>query len=433
MMNVMRKQMLILSSLLLAMILVVGISSCKKKDNSVTTFSLSSLKAGAIDLNGATPPANVPNNPTITAIFTVAVNPATATSSTISLLEGYDTVNIAITITVTGGTITIVPTNGTLASGAMYTLKFASGIMSTDGQGIAALSRSFSTVGGFVPGGVVAYWDFENNAVNDEITGVYNSTYSNIAFLPSYSTAAGQAGSFDGKTSIVEIPNGDQLDATHDFSIAFWVKAASAGHVDSLGNAKGQFVIGLSAFYGFEFEMAGDYSSCKLSATYNVGDTNTVSEDLWFPGTPLVPGTSWVGWTYSRDLTNSGGVASLIKDVWANVVCTYNSATKIGTMYINGQEEKAQDFNLWPTGSKDLAVTGLKYNGVEPQEYPILAFGFIKSRNSTLWNDQTWGNYSDVNANHFGGLLDDVRIWHKPLSPVEVSLMYNSEKPTTKK
>ncbi len=428
----MRKQMLILSSLLLAMILMVGVMSCKKSSSSTTTFSLSSLKVGTIDLNGATPPANVPNNPTITAIFSVAVNPTTATTSTINLLEGYDTVNVAITVTVTGGTITIVPVS-TLANGAMYTLKFNTGIMSTDGQGIAAFSRAFTTTGLFVPGGVFAYWNFENNT-NDQV-GTFNSNYSNnVQYVASYSTAAGMAGSFDGTTSIVEIPNGNKLDSTQSFSIAFWVKAVSAGHVDSLGNSKGQFVIGLSAFYGFEFEIAGDYGSCKLSASYNVGDTNTVSEDLWFPGNGQTGSNGgWQGWTFCRDLTTSGGVAALLKDVWANVVCTYNAATKIGTMYINGQEEKAQDFNLWPAGAKDLAVTGLIYSGVEPQEYPILAFGFIKSRNSTLWNDQTWGNYSDQYANHFQGLLDDVRIWHKALTPNEIGLMYNSEKPSAKK
>ncbi|MGA3013886.1 MAG: Ig-like domain-containing protein [Bacteroidales bacterium] len=427
----MRKQVLILSSLLLAIVLVVGVTSCKKSSSSTTTFSLSSLKAGTIDLNGATPPANVPNNAVFTAVFSVAVNPATATTSTISLLEGYDTVNIVITVAVSGGTITITPQQ-TLANGALYTLKFATGIMSTDGQGIAAFSRSFSTIGTFVPGGVYAYWNFENNT-NDQV-GTFNSTYSNITYASSYSTAAGMAGSFDGTTSIVEIPNANKLDSTHSFSIAFWVKAVSAGHVDSLGNSKGQFVLGLSAFYGFEFEIAGDYGSCKLSASYDCSDTNSVSEDLWFPGNGQTgQNGGWVGWTFCRDLTNSGGVAALLKDQWANVVCTYNAATKIGTMYINGQEEKAQDFNLWPAGSKDLAVTGLRYTGVEPQEYPILAFGFIKSRNSTLWQDQTWGNYADPYANHFQGLLDDVRIWHKSLTPVEIGLMYNSEKPSGKK
>jgi hypothetical protein len=421
----MKKQILILSSLLVVIALIIGATSCKKSSYT-TTFSLSSLKAGAIDLNGATPPSNVPVTPTIIAAFSVSVNPASATNATITLIRGYDTTTVAITITVNGGTITITPVSA-LGNGAMYTLTMI-GITSTDGQHVPALSRAFTTIGSFVPAGVMAYWNFENQ-VNDQV-GTFNSNFSNITFAPSYSTAAGVAGSFDGTTSIAEVPNGDQLDNTKDFSIAFWVKASSAGHVDSSGNPKGQFVFGLGAFYGFQFEIASDYSSCKLAATYNVGDTSTVSEDLWFPGDGKTGSNGgWQGWTFCKDLTTTGGVKALLMDTWANVVCTYNSTTKIGTMYINGEEMKAQDFNLWPAGAKDLAVTGLKYNGVEPQEYPILAFGFIKSRNSTLWSDQSWGNYANPYANHFGGLLDDVRIWHKTLSAVEVSLMYGSEKP----
>jgi hypothetical protein len=427
----MRKQVLILSSLLLAMILIIGISSCKKSASSTPTFALSSLMAGTIELNAATPPTNVPANSEIIADFTDNVNPATANTSTIKLLEGYDTVYVALILTVNGSSITIQPTH-TLASGALYTLLFATGIKSTDGQSIAAFSYSFSTVGTFVPSGVVAYWNFENNA-NDQV-GTFNSNYSNITYVTSYSTTAGMAGSFDGTSSIVEIPYGDQLDNSNDFSIAFWAKAISTGHVDSLGNQKGQFIIGLGAFYGIEFDIASNYGSCKLSATYNVGDTNSVSDSLSFPGDGKTGSNGgWVGWTYCRDLTGNGGVAALLKDTWANIVCTYNSSARMGTMYINGQEMKAQNFNLWPAGYPERAITGMKYNGVEPLEYPILAFGFIKSRNSTLWNDNFQDNYSDQNANHFKGYLDDVRIWHRSLTANEVTLMYNSEKPSSGK
>jgi hypothetical protein len=313
----------------------------------------------------------------------------------------------------------------------LYKLSFLGGIQSSDGQVLPAFNRVFTTVGTFVPSGMIAYWNFENQ-VNDQV-GTFNPAAGgivNLTYAASFSANAGLAGVFDGTTSIVEIPNGDQLDKTSNFTISFWVKAISAGHVDSSGNPKGQFVFGLGAFYGFQFEMAGDYSSCKLAATYNVGDTNTQSEDLWFPGDGKTGANGgWQGWTFCKDLTGSGGVAGLIKDKWAFMVCTYNSATKIGTMYINGDEMKAQDFNLWPAGSKDLAITGLKYNGVEPQEYNILALGFIKSRNSTLWSDTPWGDYYKPFANHFGGLLDDVRIWHKALTAQEVGLMYNSQKP----
>ena len=402
---------------------MIGVVSCKKSSNSTVTFALSSIKAGAIDMNGATPPANVPPNATITAIFSLAVTPTTVTTSNIKLLRGYDTVYAAINVTVIGNTITIIPVSD-LGNGTSYQLSFT-GLTSTDGQGLAPFTRAFATIGTFVPSGVIAYYNFEGNA-NDQV-GTWNPNYSyNLSYAASYSTAAGQCASFDGTSTIVEIPNGDQLDNTTDFTVSFWVKAASAGHVDSSGNPKGQFVFGLGAFYGFEFEMAGDYSSCKLSASYRLANDSTEGQDLWFAGDGNM---GWQGWTYCRDLTSLGGVAALLKDKWALVHCVYNSTTKIGTMYINGVIMKSQDFNLWPNGDPMTGCKGLKYGGVAPNVYPTFALGFIFSRNCTLWNDQSWAKYTSPYSNHFGGLLDDLRIFHRALTANEVALMYNSEKP----
>jgi hypothetical protein len=75
----MKKQVVLFGSLFIAIALLMGVISCKKKSDS-TTFTLSTLVAemlgGNIDLNGATSPNNVPANPTIVATFSVAVNPA---------------------------------------------------------------------------------------------------------------------------------------------------------------------------------------------------------------------------------------------------------------------------------------------------------------------------------------------------------------------
>jgi hypothetical protein len=420
----MRKQIIALNVLLLALVVFIGVISCKKSSNTTVTFGLSSIKAGTIDLNGATPPANIPPNATITAIFSIAVNPSTVTTSNIKLLRGYDTVYAAINVTVSGGTITIVPVND-LGNGTSYQLSFT-GLIATDGQGLAPFTRAFATIGTFVPSGVIAYYNFEGNA-NDQV-GTWNPSPTGIVDLTygtSYSTAAGQCASFNGTTTIIEIPNGDQLDNTTDFTVSFWVKAISAGHVDSSGNPKGQFVFGLGAFLGFEFEITGDYTSCKLAASYRLANDSTESQDLWFAGDGNL---GWQGWTYCRDLTSTGGVPALLKDNWALVHCIYNSVTKIGTMYINGQIMKSQDFNLWPNGDPMTGVKGLKYGGVTPDVYPILALGFIYSRNSHHWPDE-WATYSSRYANHFGGLLDDLRFFHRALTANEVALMYASEKP----
>ena len=421
----MRKQIVLLNVILLALVIMIGAIGCKKSSTTTVTFALSSIKAGTIDMNGATPPANVPPNAVITAVFTVGVTPATVNTTNIKLLRGYDTVYVAINVSIVGATITITPVND-LGNGTNYTMSFT-GLTSTDGQGLAAFTRAFATIGTFVPTGQIAYYSFEGNA-NDQV-GTWNPSPTGIvdlAYAASYSAAAGQCAVFNGTSTIVEIPNGDQLDNTSDFTVSFWVKANSVNHVDSSGNPKGQFVFGLGAFHGFEYEMTSDYSSCKLACSYRLANDSTASEDLWFAGDGNL---GWQGWTYCRDLTASGGVAGLLKDKWAFVTCVYNSTTKVGTMYINGLIMKSQDFNLWPAGDPKTGIKGLKYGGTEPDVYPVLALGFIFSRNSTMWNDQSWAKYTSPYSNHFGGWLDDLRFFHRALTANEVALMYNSEKP----
>ena len=89
----MKKRNLILG-ILLAVTAVFLIESCKK--DSPSPINLGTLMIGSIDLNGATSPANVPVNPTITATFSNDVDAATAIASNISLIEDYDTLSIAL-------------------------------------------------------------------------------------------------------------------------------------------------------------------------------------------------------------------------------------------------------------------------------------------------------------------------------------------------
>jgi hypothetical protein len=424
----MRKQMLILSSLLLAMILFVGITSCKKSTSSTTSFGLSSLKAGAIDLNGAVPPTNVPTSPTITAVFTVAINATTATTATISLVQGYDTANIAIAVVVTGATITITPTTPPLAGGALYSLKFKAGITSTDGQAIGAFTRSFTTIGTFVPSGAIAYWNFESLPCNDQI-GTYPTISPSIATAvtleASRSAAAGLAARFNGTTSLIEIPNGDLLmntNKTLDFSLSFWIKEDSTGRKD-------HFTMGLAGWNGFQFEINNNGHSgkgeCKLAATYSLRGDTTASQDLWYNAEDTL---SYPTYTYCRDLTSNGGtgVNGLLVEKWANVVCTYDHTTKVGTMYINGQIMKSQDFNLAPITNPIHNASGLKYAGNPGNN--TFVFGFIQDKVDPTITD-SWADYNIPTNNHFIGWLDDVRIFHKVITPNEILLMYNSEKP----
>jgi len=427
----MKKQGVLLISITIALSLLAGLESCKKKDDKAS-FQLSALVAqlagGTIDLNAATSANNVPSMPTIVATFSLNVNSASVSAGNVSLFREWDQKNIPITVTTAGATVTVVP-NEELGNGALFTLIFPI-VSSTDGQSVPAFIRTFTTIGTFVPAGQIAYWNFEDNA-NDQV-GTYNAdSIINITYTASYKASAGKAATFDGTTSIIEIPNADQLSNTQSLSLCLWVKTNSAGHVDADGNPKGHFVMGLGAFYGYQFEIQGSYAECKIAATYDCGAPATNPHDLAFKGDGLYNNSpdGWKACTYAKLLTPTPaeGMIALLKDKWVSVVFTFNGPTKIAILYINGERMKEEDFNLADPILN--AATALIWNGLPPEVYPRMAFGFCKSRQGSLWATQTWGAYPLPTSNHFGGQLDDVRIFHRTLSATEIDLMYASEKP----
>jgi hypothetical protein len=414
----MRRKQLLFSMILLAVVFSVALNGCKK-DKGASDLSLVSVKVGTIDLNGAVSPSNVPANPVITATFNTNVDQTTATNANITLTRDYDQANIPLTISVAGAIVTITPTAGAIGSGALFKLTVTTAVKGTGNLLLTAeLSRTFTTVGTFVPTGQTAHWSFENNAV-DSVGGLNPNAAIGITYVASRKASAGMAASFNGTTSIIEIPNADVLESL-DFTLALWVK------IDSNAHPQQHFILGLGAFYGFQFQFDG--GDIKMGASYKTS-TDTVGQDLIFNGNGKTKENGgFMGFTYCKDLTASGGVGSYFYNSWAHVVCTYEVATKVGSMYIDGKLMFQQDFNLY-IGQTLTTAEGMAYHGKLPDVKNDLAFGFIKSRAGSLWSDQSWGGYSFPGANHFKGLLDDVRIFNRALTSAEVGLMYNSEKP----
>lgn len=426
----MKKVKLILSGVAAMAFLATGLVSCSDDDDSPSKLTLKTLTADGIDLNGSTSPNNIPANATIVATFSTDVDEATVDA--ITLTRDYDDVVVDTDITVDGKTVTIDPT-GPFSTGSLFILNFGAALESDEGEALgAAVERNFTTDGTFAPAGVIAHWTFEDNA--NDIVGTFDPDAADvigITYTASRKTAAGKAATFDGDVSIIEIPNGDDLMTNSSWTLSFWVKTNSTGHVDAGGNPAGHFVMGLGAFYGFQFEIPGNYSNCKLAMAYahnNPAGTPplTFSEDLWNDATGNL---GWQGWVFSKDYTAGGGFAPVIKDVWAHVVCTYNATTRQGIMYINGERSKEQDFDLWPDGANPRFATGPSYRGVAPEVVNELAFGFVQSRAGTLWDAEPWGGYGVTTSNHFKGQLDDIRIFNTSVTANEVTLMYNSEKP----
>ncbi|MFZ5971466.1 MAG: Ig-like domain-containing protein [Bacteroidota bacterium] len=390
-------------------------------------LALVSLTAGTIDLNGATTPNNVPIGAEITATFSTDVNPATADAN-ITLLRDYDDANVDLDITVNGNVVTIKP-SAVFGTGTLYALSFGAGLASTQGKTLTATSRSFTTEGTFAVSGAVAHWTFEDNA--NDVIGSFDPPASGIvgiSYGASHNANAGKAAEFNGTTSIIEIPNGDQLMNTNNFTLSFWVKAMP--HTDNAN--KGHFVMGLGAFFGFQFEIFDGYNGFKMPVGYRFNKNGTegwAAEDNAFNGDGKNKDNGgWQGFVFTKDLTTSGGVSELIKGKWAHIVYSYNASTKQGLYYVNGQKMREFDFDLWPAGDNKTFVTGLKYNGTAPEVVNELAFGFVQSRAGTLWDNEPWGGYAQASAKHFKGSLDDVIIYNKVLTEAEIQLMYNSGK-----
>jgi hypothetical protein len=404
--------------------------ACKDNVSGPIELNIESMTVGGADLNGAVSPDDVPNDATITITFNSDIKTETATSSTITLTQDYDDTPIELNITVDGPMLTVAPVSP-LGSGALYTFAISDGLLNTDDQSLASTSRTFTTAGTFSPAGIIAYWTFENTA--DDIAGDYDPLASgvvDITYTASRNTEAGLAATFNGNTSIIEIPLGDELITTSDFTLSFWMKTNSEGHVDANGNPAGHFVMGLGAFYGLQYEVFGNYDGSKFAIQYEFGSgaqNQSGAEDMWFPAeaTDNTNG-GWQGWDFAKSQTVEQ-MQGYLKDTWTQVTFTYDGTDRKATLYFNGEKMKSFDFDLWPDEDDKRTVTGITYAGFEPDVVNELAFGFIQSRAGTMWDTEPWGGYDFPTANHFKGQLDDIKIYHKALTETEIQLMYDSE------
>ncbi len=321
-------------------------------------------------------------------------------------------------IEVRGAVITITPTEG-FKKCTKFILSFETGLKATNGKVLGAkIVRNFTTKGPCVAPDVIAQWLFEGNA-NDNV-GSYDGVEVAIDYTPGFS---GKAATFNGTTSIIEIPNADDFLSNDDLTLSFWMKT------NSTGKTGGHFVVGLGAFFGIQYEVFGNYDGANLSVRYKTTGTETVVEDIWFPSNATSRDNGgWQGWDFAKPIAEADMIA-LLKDEWLMVTFTFDAIAKKGKLFYNGEKMKSFDFNLWPEGDAKRNVTGVAYAGVAPEVVNEMAFGFIQSRAGTLWDTEPWGGYDFPEANHFKGQLDNIVIFSRAITEEEVLLMYNSVKP----
>lgn len=413
----MKKLKWMTGSLLLASAVLLVPTACE--DDEAPALTLVSITANGIDLNGSTSATGVSTSATIVAEFSTEVDETTVDA--ISLIRDFDDAAYDVDVTVDGKTVTIEPTTD-FSTGTLFNLSFGTGLKSTQGKVlIASIDRTFNTEGTFAVPGAFAQWTFEDNA--NDVIGSFDPAASGIVgvtYAAGRNAASGKAASFNGTTSIIEIANGDQLMNNGSWTMSIWVKATP--HTDDAN--KGHFVLGLGAFYGFQFEIFDNYNAFKLAASWTNGTTQ-YGEDIWADGEGNL---GWQGWTFSKDFRPTG-MNAVIKDKWAHYVFVYDATAKTATVYLNGEKIKQMDYDNWPDGDAKRTTTGLSYRGVAPEVVNELALGFVQSRAGTLWDAESWGGYAQTSAKHFKGLMDDLIIYKKAISEAEITLMYNSGKP----
>lgn len=359
---------------------------------------------------------NVPLDGVVTITFSKAVDESTINATNVTLSDGASAVDF--TTAVDGAVVTLTPSS--LEEETTYTLTLTSNIVAEDGGVFSQVTRSFLTVLPIpLPEGLVAWWKFEDDGADE--TGVFNADNEiDITYVAGRSAAAGNAASFNGTTSIIEVPNGVNLTNTENFTLSFWMNLDSANYNADEAH-KGYFVLGFAGYRGFQFEIPGSRENGKFVGRYEFEDGTLGNEDLWADCTGNL---GWQGWTFSKDLAPTGGFKAEIDNQWAWITVVYNGEDKTGTIYLNGEKIKSQDFNLWPDDSKTKTVVGLGHDTNENVSTKF-AIGFYSGTSSTDYDG--WAQYSNPDHNHFKGQLDDMMIFHKAFSDAEVAAMYDGE------
>lgn len=398
--------------------------NCTKDEPAPSPLKIVSVATdGGTALNGSTQATDVPLNSSVIVVFDKEVDTTAVNLTNITLkANGADVPSVT---TATGSTVTIKP-KANMKTGTNETVSVASGFKAKDGAGSIANDFTFKTFGkaSIVPPqstNQLAYFSFSGDMV-DEV-GTHTPDPTDVRYL-TYTTDrfgfAGLTGDFNGATSIVEIPNGNQFMLDNSLTISVWIKASSTKN--------GQFVLGLGARKGFLLELATDWSWVDFTTQYLQGGNFTESQDNKYLGDGLSnTNGGWQGCTFQASAPSGVGL-TYFKDKWAHVVYTYDAATKLATTYINGAKMIQSDFNLWPVGDGVRTIVGVKYAGNMTGGGNKLALGFMQGSQNRIITD-SWADPADIYSNHFKGQMDDLRIFKVALTAAEAAALYTAEKP----
>ncbi|MFC1848624.1 LamG-like jellyroll fold domain-containing protein [candidate division CSSED10-310 bacterium] len=206
--------------------------------------------------------------------------------------------------------------------------------------------------------GLVAYYPFNSNA-NDESGSGNDGTANGAVLTDDRFGSVDSAYFFDGSDDYISVPNSSSLELLNDMTITAWINTSSTSSAFQIIARKGAPAAGTgSTSYAFYIR-----SNNEL-AFYFTGGTVHETANL-----------------------------DLIADVWYHVAVSFNNASNLVRLFVNGQRV----YNVSEANS--------------PVEYDY-PFGIGRT------NDP---------GQFFGGVIDEVRIYNRALSETEVKKLYDFE------
>ena len=263
---------------------------------------------------------------------------------------------------------------------AKYQLGGPSDVVSTDGGTDAYLyekgtNLALAPVDYGLSSGLVDYWPLDEGTgtvaydwSGSNATGTWNGNASGTSGYYSAGKPEGWAGSFDGSTDYVSVPNVNQYNFSNTtFTVVAWINTTSSagGFISSVSANSGGWGVAVSLF-GTTGTLTVVLKDSSNNQSMTANTNQLVDTGLWTQVVAVI----------TTNTSNANG----------------NSAT----FYING--------------SLASSTTAYGSNPYSPYGGYPLAIG---KRNS---------------SNNFSGLIDDVRIYSRALSATEVAALYNGGK-----
>lgn len=414
--------------LMLATGLILFVGCSDDDDNGgLSTFEVTAITASGtdadtgepvsdIDLYGATAADNVPVDATIEIVFDQDIDGDDA-SDHITVTGGAE--NPDVTATASGNIVTVTFADD-LEGGTTYTLNiddsiegFLGGLFNED------VTVTFTTAGRpeVTPpqeGNLTFYMDFDGELV--DATGNYEVGFNEVSgYEEDRFGTASAAARFDGNGDMIDISNSENL-LSESMTISFWmlVDAADTNKLDHSFS-----IVGAAAEKGFFIELGGPENSSWIKPP-----TSHMDPDGNF-------GTAWSDAINGGGNTNEvvttayeGNVDELFDDKWTHFVLTYDAATSIKTVYIDGEIVRQEDFTNQEQVLQEMAFNDV---GVEETINKDLGIGFYGSSTNAATEWAMYPQDTPENANTFSGALDDLRIWDIALTQDEVEQLYDAE------